>query len=506
MATLFELLNSTSLKEEAKELPVELQNLTITGLASDSRYAKSGDLFFAKAGEISHGLDYLPQLEAINVAFIIYEEREKGAVTAPKNIPSLKVDNIDALMREITLRFYQDLGDKLEIIGVTGTEGKTSVTQFIAKAFAALGRRCGLVGTNGIGFLDALKENTHTTPDLLALYRSLSEIEDQFESSQNPVGLEVTSHALDQKRVEGLRFHTTILTNLTRDHLDYHGTVEEYGKAKARLFLEYEADYSILNTDDPFGESLYQRLKAQFPARKLFPYGMKSFQDEHYLYITDLNLHPEGLQFTLEYQGHRYPLESHLFGKFNAYNLVAAIGALLSFGISLEEIIQITPQITNVKGRMEMVHLNNGAVAVVDYAHKPNALLQALLSLREHITEGRLISLFGCGGDRDKGKRPIMAEISETHADRVVITSDNPRFEDPLAIIEEIKSGLKNPEGENISIEPDRGEAIRHAILNSQKGDIILIAGKGHEEYQIIKDKVIDFSDIDEVRRYNKEL
>lgn len=507
MAILQELLKETPFAKELEKLSKEEQTIEILGLSSDSRYAKAGDLFFAQSGATSHGLDYLPELEKRGVSFILYEA--KPGVSAPKTIPSIGVEQsgqLEEWMRRLTLKVYRDLGESLQILGVTGTEGKTSVTQFIAKAFEALGIRCGLVGTNGIGFLHALKENTHTTPDLLALYRSLSELKGQFTADLHPVGLEVTSHALDQKRVEGLHFSTTILTNLTRDHLDYHGTVEAYGKAKARLFLEYTSENSVINIDDPFGEAIYAAVQEKFPERRLYPYGMKAFSAENYLQISRLRLHPEGLRFTLQFAGRSYAIESHLFGKFNAYNLVAAMGALLSLGVSLEKIIAITPAITNVKGRMEMVHLNNGAVAVVDYAHKPNALLQALCSLREHITEGRLVSLFGCGGDRDKGKRPLMAAISEEHADHVVITSDNPRFEDPLMIIEEIKAGLKNPSAENISIEPDRGAAIRHAILNSQKGDIILIAGKGHEEYQIIGDKVVDFSDIDEVNRYNKEL
>lgn len=487
----------------------EIPEIEITGLSSDSRYARKGDLFFAKKGEKSHGLDYLPQLLEIGVAAIIYEKDE--AITKPNDIYALEVSSIDALMRVVTQRYYQSVQDHLALIGVTGTEGKTSVTQFIAKAFQLFQVDCGVIGTNGIGILGNLKENTHTTPDLLALYQSLEDIAaieglHTLEDGRLPVALEVTSHALDQKRVEGLHFQTTVFTNLNRDHLDYHGTVEAYGAAKARLFWEYPQQSSVINIDDPFGKKLYESLSQTHTGVRYYPFGSESYQAEHYLQITELKLHEKGLNFTLRYQGNDYPVESHLYGAFNAYNLVAAIGVLLSLGLEINRIMAVIPEIAYVQGRMEMVHLKNGAVAVVDYAHKPNALQQALISLRAHLEKGKLISLFGCGGNRDKGKRPLMAEISEKYADEVVITSDNPRFEDPLMIIEDIKAGLQNPTGSHIVVEPDRALAIKTAIMRSQPGDIILIAGKGHEDYQILGDREIYFSDLAEVKKNNEEL
>ncbi|UNM96516.1 UDP-N-acetylmuramoyl-L-alanyl-D-glutamate--2,6-diaminopimelate ligase [Ignatzschineria rhizosphaerae] len=492
------------------EIPPEFSQIVVSGLSSDSRYAQKGDLFFAKKGAKAHGLDYLEALISTGVSAIIYEDPE-NQFPLLEEIPSLKVVEIDPLMRQLTFKFYEDLQSRIELIGVTGTEGKTSVTQFITKAFSALNIDCGLVGTNGIGFMGSLKENTHTTPDLMALYQSLAEIDKVDDvrvllSGMLPIALEVTSHALDQKRVEGLKFKTTVFTNLNRDHLDYHGTIEAYGAAKARLFMEYDQENSVINIDDAFGEKLNQRLKEEKPAVTRFPYGTKNSDEANYLQIQNLKLHEKGLRFTLQYHGQQYPIESHLYGAFNAYNLVAAIGTLLTFGLSITDIIDSIPAITNVKGRMEMVHLNNGAVAVVDYAHKPNALKQALISLREHLDEGRLVSVFGCGGNRDTGKRPLMAEISEEFADQVIVTSDNPRFEDPLLIIKDIETGFKNRSSENIVIEADRAKAIALAIARSQKGDIILIAGKGHEDYQILGDREIYFSDFAEVQKNNEEL
>ncbi len=486
-----------------------IPEIMITGLSSDSRYARKGDLFFAKKGAQSHGLDYLPQLSKIGVAAIIYEKAD--SIIPPDNIYALEVESIEPLMQIIAHHYYQHLNSQLALIGVTGTEGKTSVTQFIAQALRYLNIDCGLIGTNGIGILGDLKENTHTTPDFLALYQSLEEIAaksglQRLSDGRLPVALEVTSHALDQKRISGLQFQTTVFNNLNRDHLDYHGTVDAYGAAKARLFWEYSQQNSVINIDDPFGKRLYETLLSTDREICYYPFGTQDYLAEHYLQINQLNLHEKGLSFVLHYQGVDYFVESHLYGAFNAYNLVATIGVLLSLGFKITEIMTVISKISYVQGRMEMVHLKNGAVAVIDYAHKPNALQQALISLRGHLTQGKLISLFGCGGDRDKGKRPLMAEISEKYADEVVITSDNPRFEDPLMIIEDIKVGLQNPTGSHIVVEPDRALAIKTAMMRSQPGDIILIAGKGHEDYQILGDREIYFSDLAEVKKNNEEL
>lgn len=506
--TLKELLAQSLIESD---LSPELAEIEVSGLSSDSRYVESGDLFFAKQGATAHGLDFLPALLEKGVAAIIYEDPKGTWIDPLVGVAALKVEDIDPLMRSVTFRFYEELQSRIELIGVTGTEGKTSVTQFITKAFSGLNIDCGLIGTNGIGFLGHLKENTHTTPDLMALYQSLAEIDANDDvrvliNGMLPIAVEVTSHALDQKRIEGLSFETTVFTNLNRDHLDYHGTLEAYGDAKARLFLEYPQKNSIINIDDAFGAKINQALKEARPEVRRFPYGMQACAEKDYLRIKDLRLHEQGLDFNLCFNGSEYPISSHLYGAFNAYNLVAAIGTLLSFRLRIEWIIEIVPLITNVKGRMEMVHLKNGAVAVVDYAHKPNALKQALISLREHLEGGRLISVFGCGGNRDTGKRPLMAAIAEEFSDQVIVTSDNPRFEDPLAIIKDIEAGFKNSSADTIIVEADRAEAIRLAISRSQMGDIVLIAGKGHEDYQILGDREIYFSDFAEVQKNNEEL
>lgn len=493
-----------------QQLPASIGDLTISGLSSDSRYLQSGDLFFALNGAAAHGLNYVEQLIDGGAALILYEEA--GAPTTALTrlrevgVPTFACPNIATLLPKFAKQFYRQRLKSLTLLATTGTEGKTSVTQFIAQALRLLDESCGLIGTNGIGFLGALAENTHTTPDLLALYRSLAEIEHDFpDQPRKPVALEATSHALDQERIAGLSFQSTLFTNLTRDHLDYHKTLRAYGAAKRALFFDYKSKASIINSDDPFGAELLAELAAKEPERILYPYGERA-EGENALQMSNLTLTAKGLQFTLNYQGASYQIESPLYGGFNAYNLLAMVGTLCSLGYAIDEIVAIIPKINHVRGRMEMVPLANGAVGVVDYAHKPNALKEALRSLRAHIGEGSLRVLFGCGGDRDRGKRPIMGRIAEEEADFITITSDNPRHESPEAIIQEIIEGLDDPQAKKVTTILDRREAIAATLAQSEAGDIILIAGKGHEDYQIIGDQVIHFSDIEELERFNRTI
>lgn len=573
------LVHDTSQKEERGSLDGEawdyfkaisqssLGEIKITGLSSDSRYAKKGDLFFALKGQHSHGLTYLKALEEKEVALILYEEGEayisgvaiegsqqgfEQGYTPLTHPPLREVPHLKEHIAPLAYCFYYHRIKDLNIIGVTGTEGKTSVTQFVAQAFDLYGKPCALIGTNGIGFLNSLQENTHTTPDLLALYRSLEEINQQFSLKikesftksldckdgkdgkegmrskpatqkrrldntttsnsvvERPTLLEVTSHALSLKRIEALSFLTTVFTNLNRDHLDFHGTLKAYGEAKTKLFTEYSSQASVLNTDDALGRILYQKQKEHNPERTLYPYGQERGEifagEKNFLQIKNLTLLATGLEFSLCYKDKELLLKSPLYGGFNAYNLTACFGVLLSSGLTLAESIPLLEKITPVRGRMEPIILKNGVVALVDYAHKPNALKEALVSLHAHRQEGRIMVVFGCGGDRDKGKRPLMAAIAEANADNVFITSDNPRSEDPEAIMAEICQGLKAPKASTLVCEVDRKKAIERALLEGKKGDIILVAGKGHEDYQIIGGKTLHFSDREVIEAFNCTL
>lgn len=481
-------------------LPETLQDVLITGLSSDSRYAEKGDLFFALQGDTSHGLDYVETLRDKGVVAIFYEG-DPDPRTIPTDIPVFKIQNALKTMRTSAGCFYAASLAKANILGITGTEGKTSVAMFTAQALHKLGRAVGMIGTNGIGPLEQLKENTHTTPDFLALYRSIDQIVQFYPNAPKVhIVLEVTSHALDQARVFGLSFEVSSFLNLARDHLDYHKTLDAYCEAKKRLFSDYHSNASVLNISDPVGQELFEELMLK-DDRKLFPVGEVANSHENYIKISDIRLHAQGLSFVLTYQAISYSVESPLFGHFNAYNLAVMVGNLLAINISMEHIIEILPAITLVKGRMEALALPNGAVAVVDYAHKPNALLQVLKALKKHIPDGNLYCIFGCGGDRDRGKRPLMAEIAEEHSDFIIVTNDNPRTEDAESIADEIFTGFKYPE-HRIERILDRETAILQTLRKATLGDIVLIAGKGHEDYQIIGQTKHHFSDAEVVSAF----
>lgn len=479
-------------------LPQKINDIFITGLSSDSRYVEKGDLFFALQGEHNHGLDYIDVLREKGVSVIFYEGNYPDI---PSDIPSVKIDNAQTLMRESAQSFYYSSLKMATLIGITGTEGKTSVAMFTAQALQKFGRYVGMIGTNGIGPLHALKENTHTTPDFLALYRSIDQIVKSYPASNEvDIVLEVTSHALDQARIHGLKFEVSTFLNLARDHLDYHETLSAYQEAKERLFKEYDSKTSVVNVSDPVGKALFSYLLEKND-RPLFPFGEIECDHENYLHIHSINLHSQGLQFSLDYQNKTYEINSPLFGHFNAYNLVAMVGNLLAMGLPMDKINYILPEITLVKGRMEALQLPNGAVAVIDYAHKPNALLQALKALKKHIPDGDLYCIFGCGGDRDRGKRPLMAEIAEENSEFVIVTNDNPRTEDEYMIADEIFTGFKCPT-KNIERILDRKAAINETLLKAKAGDIVLIAGKGHEDYQIIGKTKHHFSDAEVVSAF----
>lgn len=480
------------------ELPKEIKEISIEGLSSDSRYAQKGDLFFALQGEHNHGLDYIDNLREKGVAIILYEGDYQNI---PTDIPTIHVDEIHLLMKEGATNFYQQSLNQATIFGITGTEGKTSVAMFTAQALAKVGRNVGMIGTNGIGPLDNLKDNTHTTPDFLALYRSIHQIVQAFpENSGVDIVLEVTSHALDQGRIYGLEFIATTFLNLARDHLDYHKTVEAYREAKEKLFKDYQAKATVLNISDETGQGIYQTLLHKND-RILYPFGEAECDHPNYLKISHIELDASGIAFALTYQEQCYLINSPLYGHFNAYNLVAMVGNLLAAGIALDRIIKVLPEITLVKGRMEAMILDNGAVAVVDYAHKPNALLQVLKALKKHIPNGDLYCIFGCGGDRDRGKRPLMAEIAEANADHVIVTNDNPRTEDENSIADEIFTGFKNST-QNIQRILDRQLAIVQTLSEAKAGDIVLVAGKGHEDYQIIGHTKHHFSDAEVISAF----
>ena len=472
----------------------------VTGVTLDNRQVVPGGLFLACAGIRRHGLDYAEAAVAAGACCILAEpagewpEARIRALVTRLAVPVVPVPGLGMHAGDVAARFYGDPSARMRIIGVTGTNGKTSCTHFLAQALHGR-ERCALLGTLGNGFVDALGKATHTTPDAPSVQRLLS---DFAEAGAGAAAMEVSSHALHQHRVGGVRFEVGVFTNLSRDHLDYHGTMDAYADAKARLFRVPGLKAAVINADDGLGQRLLATLP---PGVQGIAYGVGLSQHagfDRWLGATSIRATAEGLELDIVGSAGRGLLRTGVLGRFNAYNLLAVLGALLALDVPFSEALERIATVRGVPGRMELFRAPGRPAAVVDYAHTPDALEQALHAARAHCA-GRLWCLFGCGGDRDRGKRPLMGAVAERLADVAVVTSDNPRSEDPDAIIADILGGMSEPA--EVRVEPDRARAIAGALGEAAPEDWVLIAGKGHEDYQIVGDRVLPFSDRDQVRR-----
>lgn len=470
----------------------------VSGLAMDSRKVQSGDLFLACAGHASHGLEFVEQAVMRGASAVAwepaagYESVESGSVG---NVSLIRVNDLSIHVGEIADRFYGFPTADLDVIGVTGTDGKTQCAHFIAQSLGSSDIPVGIMGTLGNGYCDRLEDASHTTPDAVAIHRFMSRMRSQ---GVRTVVMEASSHALDQHRVGGVRFDTAVLTNLGRDHLDYHLTVADYQKSKRRLFRTPGLKRAILNVDDPFGRELHAELPESVD-RILYgagnaPAHLAGRAAEHcdWIAVRSVNSIWPGLLIELDSSWGAASIQSQLLGEFNAFNLLPAFGLLASRGHDLGTCVSCMEQVKPVAGRMEWVP---GAAdqprVVVDYAHTPQALEAVLSALRKY-TDGRLVCVFGAGGERDLGKRPLMGEVAGRLADSVVVTDDNPRSEDPAAIIADILSGLP---ASGTAVEHDRVRAIERAITSAGPRDVVVIAGKGHERNQEIGGKTIEHDD-----------
>lgn len=468
------------------------------GLTSDSRAVKPGDLFLACPGARTHGLEYLAQAIGQGAVAVVYDpEGYPVADSLPANIPvpAIEVASLSRHLGVIADRFYAGPSRDMQVIGVTGTDGKTSVSHFIAQALSTGCKPAGLLGTLGYGVYGKLKTPTHTTPDALRLQEELAALRDQ---GVKQLAMEVSSHALDQYRCAGVRFHTAVLTQLSRDHLDYHGSLVAYADAKRRLFQAPGLQYAVLNADDTFGRELAAELAGKVDIVSWQTGAATKPLADEWLALRALRALPQGMELGVDSSFGTATFETCLLGDFNAHNLLAALAALLASGLALDDAVHRLSKVTTVPGRMEMFSASGKARAVVDFAHTPAALEAALKALRPHCA-GDLVCVFGAGGDRDAGKRPQMGAVAERYADRVIVTSDNPRHEEPKDIMAQILAGMAQPQhAEQIE---DRGTAIRTALSAAGADDIVLIAGKGHEETQQLGDLKIAFSDRDYVAR-----
>lgn len=466
------------------------KNVEVTGISYNSKTTKPGDIFVCLTGEYTDGHEYAPNaIENGAVALLVEHKVDAGKT------PQIIVSSTRHKIADIADRFYSSPSKGINLIGITGTNGKTTVTHLIQKILEENGQKCALIGTLGYKLTSGgeYRDAKHTTPQAPELQATLRMIKD-VEKIDNVV-MEVSSHALEQNRVGGCLFNGAVLTNLTQDHLDYHITMDNYFEAKALLFKGLqEGNFAVINLDDNYAE----RFLSVIPEGvRIFTYGVKKDAD---IKAKDIHFSLNGAEFTLALKNEEYKVNLHMNGMFSVYNVLAAVTASTAMGIEIKTSLKALENVKGVAGRFEVVAKK--PLVIVDYAHTPDGLENVLNSARE-ITpdDGKLICLFGCGGDRDATKRPKMGAIAEKIADKIIITSDNPRSEDPQQIITDIIAGLKNVNPETVIVEPDRGHAI--ALLKTIAGnnDVVVIAGKGHENYQILKDRTIHFDDREEARK-----
>jgi UDP-N-acetylmuramoyl-L-alanyl-D-glutamate--2,6-diaminopimelate ligase len=473
-----------------QKLPGELASASVAGLEYDSRKVHPGFLFFAFPGTRADGREFARQA------------LDKGAIATVSELPApdgfrgawIEVEHGRQALALASRNFYGKPDERLKLTGVTGTNGKTTTAFLIDAVLRAAGITTAMVGTIEYRLAGEVRPAVNTTPESLDLYRMFQELE---QAGGTHATMEVSSHALALGRVYGMTFHTAVFTNLTRDHLDFHHSMEQYFAAKQLLFTPEGAaapSWAVINFDDPYGRKIP-------PAPHTLRYGFEPGAD---LRALSLEMNFDGLRFTVQHGAERVKLTSPLVGKFNAYNILAACGAALSYGLDWKTIAGAIATSPRVPGRFESIQQGQPFLIVVDYAHTDDAL-RNVISVARELHPKRVITLFGCGGDRDRSKRPLMAQVASQDSDFVVLTSDNPRSEDPIAIMNDALVGLRRFDTPHI-IEPDRAKAIRAALGEAKDGDIVILAGKGHETYQVLKDRVIHFDDREVARGVLEEL
>jgi len=470
--------------------PNVIKDVDITSVSMDSRQVEAGALFIATAKQQQQRQKHIEKAVSAGAKAILVDNTVMGE-TASDAVQIIAVRQLETKVSEIAGRFFGHPSLGQTIIAVTGTNGKTSVSQFIAQCLEFSGQACGVIGTLGTGRMDALTDTGMTTPDPVKVQATLA---DFFQQSISTVVIEASSHALEQGRLNSVAIDVAVLTNLSRDHLDYHHDMASYAEAKKRLFRFASLKTAVINAQDDVGQELIKEL-ADNKAIQLVTYGQETNTS---IAANDAEMTAKGVRFNLVKAGDSAQIESSLLGAFNIDNLLATAGSLLAVGLSFEQVATALQQCRATKGRMEMYGSKQQTTVVIDFAHTPDALTQALQSLQQHKpAQGQLWCVFGCGGDRDTGKRPLMGAAVEQNADHIIITDDNPRSEDNIAIVEAILSGLDKQE--QAHIEHDRQRAIEYAIHQAKQHDIILVAGKGHEQYQEIAGVKKPYSDIETV-------
>jgi UDP-N-acetylmuramoyl-L-alanyl-D-glutamate--2,6-diaminopimelate ligase len=469
----------------------EVPAIQLTGISSDSRKLEKGNVFIACQGKSTHGLDYLQQAGKAKIAAIVWDPATREAPLA--DIPMFPVAGLAGHLGAIANRFFDTPSGRLKVSGVTGTNGKTTVAYLIMQCLRLLGQKCGYVGTLGIGIDQISSSDGMTTPACIDLHRQLA---DFCDAGAGHAAIEVSSHALEQNRVDGVHFDTAIFTNLSRDHIDYHGSMQAYGETKARLFVDYDVKNRIVSLDSEFGQDLAERCGSNVVT--VSTRFDRVANGRPYVFVRAVVATERGSRVSVMSSWGAGEFLLPLPGDFNVANAVEVLAAMLCWNVPLDEACDVLGKVSAPPGRMQGVRLDTEAAlpaVFVDYSHTPASLEAALRALRQHC-KGQLWCVFGCGGDRDRGKRALMGKIAARHADHAVVTNDNPRSEPPAEIIADI---IEEMDDVAVVIE-DRGAAIAHAVAAADKDDVILIAGKGHEDYQILGEQRLSFSDYNVAR------
>ncbi|GAA3909435.1 UDP-N-acetylmuramoyl-L-alanyl-D-glutamate--2,6-diaminopimelate ligase [Litoribacillus peritrichatus] len=459
----------------------EIADVVVDGITLDSRTITGGELFVAVQGLQVDGRQFVTQ--AIEKgARAVFRQADQQGIHKVGSSWIVDVPGLEQQLSGLAAKFYGRPSEAMTLVGVTGTNGKTTVSQLVAQAFHLLDKPSAVIGTAGNGVWPALEVASHTTPDPISLQKLISDFKSE---GAELVAMEVSSHGLDQGRVSEVAFDVAVFTNLTRDHLDYHGSMDAYGEAKSQLFKKPGIKASVINLDDVFGEKLLKTLSNTISYSVLNPTAD--------VYCRSYQLSTDGINLSVASPWGDVTLKCPLIGLFNVSNVLAVVSVLGALNVALADVARVVADFQSVSGRMELLGDENTPSVIVDYAHTGDALEKALIAIKEHCS-GQLYCVFGCGGDRDRGKRAEMAEIAERLADVVVATNDNPRTENPEQIMKDIVSGFKTPA--EIKIELDREQAINWAVQQARPDDWILVAGKGHEDYQEIDGVKHPFSDV----------
>ena len=474
------------------------QTAEVCHITADSRTVQEGSLFICLVGATVDGHSFVEKAVQDGAVAVVVSK----PVTVPDHVAVIYVEDTRQALQAAVPFFYDYPASKMSMIGVTGTNGKTTTTHIIAHLLRSQGYTVGVIGTVHILIDDQSYPIHNTTPDVADLQQILQQMVD---AGVTHCIMEVSSHALALGRTAGVEYDTAVFTNLTQDHLDFHKTFDNYLAAKAKLFKQVSASYqvkegkgAVINVDDAYGQAIVDVTTS--------PMITYSTEGKGSMNASDLTVTAKSSQFTLNYDGKSYPISTKIAGMFNVYNTLAAVGATLYEGLSMEEIVKGLATFTAVPGRFELIEEGQDFAVVVDYAHTPDGL-ENILQTAKKIVDNRILVVFGCGGDRDATKRPIMGRIAAQFGDRVFVTSDNPRTEDPVQIVKDVEVGVREGLHDDVTYEVivDRREAIHKAIAEATTGDVVIIAGKGHEDYQILKDETIHFDDREVAREALKE-